>query len=167
MYAASRAARVRSKDAIRSEAMKVILGADHAATELKEALKTSLQEEGYGVDDVSPAVPQAGDDYSDYAFAVADRVAADPEQVRGILACDTGIGMAIAANKVRGVSAALVVNEFGARRAREHNNANVLVFGAELVSERDAVAAAKTFLTTPFSGEERHVRRLGKISARA
>ncbi len=146
--------------------MKVLLGADHAATELKEAIKAALQEDGHSVEDVSPALPQSGDDYPDYAFAVADRVAADPENVRGILACDTGIGMSVAANKVRGVSAALVVNEFAARRAREHNNANVLVFGSELITERDAVAAAKAFLSLPFSQEERHVRRLGKIASR-
>lgn len=146
--------------------MKVFLGADHAATELKEAVKAALQENGYVVEDVSPSVPEAGDDYPDYAFAVAGKVAADPGGTRGILACDTGIGMAIAANKVPGVRAALVVNEFGARRAREHNNANVLVFGSELISVEDAVRAAFTFLTTPFSKEERHRRRVGKIADR-
>lgn len=142
---------------------KVILGADHAATELKEAIRVALEEEGYLIEDVSPALPQPGDDYPDYAFAVAERVAADPNGARGILACDTGIGMAVAANKVRGVSAALVVNEFGARRAREHNNANVLVFGAEFITPPDASRAAQVFLDTPFSREERHVRRVGKI----
>lgn len=142
---------------------KVIIGADHAATELKEAIKVALQEEGYVVEDVSPALPQPGDDYPDYSFAVAERVAGSPDDTRGILACDTGIGMAVAANKVRGVSAALVMNEFGARRAREHNNANVLVFGSELITPPDAVRAAQAFLDTPFSREERHVRRVGKI----
>lgn len=146
--------------------MTVILGADHAATALKEELKVGLREAGYAVADVSPALPRSGDDYPEYAFAVADRVAQDPEHTRGILACDTGIGMAIAANKVRGIAAALVVNEFGARRAREHNNANVLVLGAELISPPDALRAAQAFLETPFSGEERHVRRLGHIRQR-
>lgn len=146
--------------------MRVILGADHAATELKEELKTALGEAGYTVEDVSPSLPQAGDDYPDYAFAVADRVAADPEGTRGILACDTGIGMAVAANKVRGISAALVVNEFGARRAREHNNANMLVFGAELIAPADARRAALAFLETAFSGADRHARRLQKIRER-
>lgn len=144
--------------------MRVILGADHAATELKEALKAALADEGYAVEDVSPFTPQAGDDYPDYAFAVAEKVAADPENARGILACDTGIGMAIAANKVPGIAAALVFNEFGVRRAREHNNANILVFGAELIAPHDAIRAAKVFLETPFSGEERHARRMGKIA---
>lgn len=146
--------------------MRVILGADHAATELKESLKVALQETGVVVEDVSPALPQAGDDYPDYAFAVAERVAADPENTRGILACDTGIGMAIAANKVQGVYAALVSNEFGARRAREHNHANVLVFGSEFITPADAVRAATAFLETPFQGDERHRRRVGKIAQR-
>lgn len=146
--------------------MRVILGADHAATELKEAVKVALSEEGYVVEDVSPSIPEAGDDYPEYAFAVAERVAADQKETRGILACDTGIGMDIAANKVEGVRAALVVNEFGARRAREHNDANVIVFGAEFISKDDAIRAAKVFLETSFSAEERHVRRVGKISGR-
>jgi len=146
--------------------MKVILGADHAATELKEAIKVALFEEGYVLEDVSPSMPEMSDDYPDYAFSVAERVAQDPEGTRGILACDTGIGMDIAANKVEGVRAALAVNEFGARRAREHNNANVLVFGAELISRDVAIRAAKVFLETPFSVEERHLRRVGKITKR-
>ena len=147
------------------DAVKVILGADHAATELKEAVKTALAEEGYAVEDVSPALPEADDDYPDYAFTVAEKVAAD-QGTRGVLACDTGIGMDIAANKVPGVRAALVVNEFGARRAREHNNANVLVLGAEFISKSDAIRAVLAFLETPFSAEERHARRLGKITDR-
>lgn len=146
--------------------MKVILGADHAATALKEAVKRSLQADGYDVEDVSPAAPQSGDDYSDYAFAVAERVAADPKGTRGILACDTGIGMAIAANKVRGVRAALVADAAGARRAREHNDANILVFGAEYISAEEVAEAARIFLTTAFSDEERHARRVQKISLR-
>lgn len=146
--------------------MKVIIGADHAATELKETLKTTLRDAGYAVEDVSPSLSQADDDYPTYAFAVAAQVAADPEYARGILACDTGIGMAIAANKVRGVRAALVTSEYGARRAREHNNANILVFGAELITPADAVRAAQVFLETSFTGDARHVRRLSQIDER-
>lgn len=143
--------------------MNVILGADHAATALKENLKTALAALGYSITDVSPAEPLAGDDYPDYAIAVAKAVARHPEETRGIIACDTGIGMAIAANKVRGVRAALVVNEFGARRAREHNDAHVLVLGSAITTPEDAVRLAKVFLETPFSAEERHIRRLKKI----
>lgn len=146
--------------------MRVVLGADHAATELKEEVKAALETGGYVVEDVSPSVPAVGDDYPDYAFAVADRVAHDPNGTRGVLACDTGIGMAIAANKVPGAYAALALNEFGARRAREHNNANILVLGADFVSPAEGVRAVMTFLETPFSGEERHARRVKKIVER-
>ncbi len=146
--------------------MRVILGADHAATEWKEKVKAALETEGYAVEDVSPSVPAAGDDYPDYAFAVAERVANDPSGTRGVLACDTGIGMAIAANKVPGAYAALALNEFGARRAREHNNANILVLGAEFISPSEGIRAVMAFLETPFSGEERHARRVQKIVER-
>lgn len=144
--------------------LRVVLGADHAATEVKEALKAALQEDGYTVEDVSPVTPVSGDDYPDYAFAVAEKIAADPEGTRGILACDTGIGMAIAANKVPGIRAALVVNEFGARRARDHNDANVLVLGSEFTPSAEAIAIARTFVQTDFSGEDRHIRRIEKIT---
>lgn len=146
--------------------MRVVVGADHAATELKEAVKASLKAAGYSVEDVSPETPTSGDDYPDYAFLVAEKVAADPEGTRGILACDTGIGMAIAANKVLGIHAALVVNEFGARRAREHNDASILVLGSELVTREEAVRLASVFLTTAFSGAERHARRIRKITSK-
>lgn len=142
--------------------MTVFLGADHAGTALKEAVKNALREDGYATEDVSPSTPEGGDDYPDYAFRVAEAVAGDPD-ARGILVCDTGIGMDIAANKVPGARAALVVNVFGATRAREHNDANILVFGSEFIAPEDAADAARRFLTTPFSRAERHVRRLGKI----
>lgn len=145
--------------------MRVVLGADHAATELKEAVKASLTAEGYAVEDVSPETPMSGDDYPDYAFAVAGKVAADQGETRGILVCDTGIGMAIAANKVSRIRAALVVNEQGARRAREHNDANVLVLGSEFVTSEEAIQLVKVFLDTAFSSEERHVRRVAKITS--
>lgn len=146
--------------------MRVVLGADHAATELKEEVKAALETEGYVVEDVSPSVPLSGDDYPDYAFAVAERVAHDPGGTRGVLACDTGIGMAIAANKVPGAYAALAQSQFGARRAREHNNANILVLGADFISPAEGVRVVMTFLETPFSGEERHARRVGKIESK-
>lgn len=145
--------------------MKVILGADHAATELKEAVKSFLHDEGYVIEDVSPSLPVPDDDYPDYAFVVAEKIAADPE-TRGILLCDTGIGMAIAANKVPGVHAALAVNAFSARRSREHNDANVLVLGAETVTPETAKELVRIFLDTPFSGVDRHARRIKKIASR-
>jgi ribose 5-phosphate isomerase B len=142
--------------------MTITLGADHAGTRLKEEIKKALISEGHTVRDVSPSDPEGGDDYPDYAFAVAEEVAKESDAF-GILVCDTGIGMAIAANKVPGVSAALVVDAFGARRAREHNNANILVLGSEIGKPAVAKELVTTFLSTPFSQAERHVRRIGKI----
>lgn len=144
--------------------MTIVLGADHAGTHLKEAVKKALLADGYAVEDVSPSTPEGGDDYPDYALAVAEKVVAGEENnTVGILICDTGIGMAIAANKVRGASAALAVDVFSARRAREHNDANILVLGSELTPPPMAVELVRIFLSTPFSQAERHVRRLGKI----
>lgn len=138
------------------------LGADHAATHLKERLKQLLAEDQLEMIDLSPSTPQEGDDYPDYALAVAEQVAARSGSF-GLLLCDTGIGMAIAANKVPGMFAALVTDMFGARRAREHNDANILVLGSELTDAKKAAELVRVFVTTPFSGAERHRRRLGKI----
>lgn len=141
----------------------IILGADHAATELKEQLKHWLEANGYAVEDVSPTEPEGGDDYPDYAFLVGEKVVAAPN-VMGLLLCDTGVGIAIAANKVVGVRAALVQDTFAARRAREHNDANVLVLGSAQMNLQTAQSIVQTFLDTAFSRAERHTRRLGKIS---
>lgn len=145
--------------------MKVYLGADHNGNQLKEYLEERLTKDGYEVVDVSPDHPEGGDDYPDYAFAVGDEIAKDPD-ARGILICDTGIGMSIAANKIKGVRAALVFDPFGAKRAREHNDANVIVLGAATVKNSLAFDCVKYFLDTLFSHAERHTRRLGKINLR-
>jgi ribose 5-phosphate isomerase B len=141
----------------------VYLGADHAGFELKEALRSHLEERGEDVSDLGPKKLVPGDDYPGYAFAVARAVAANPGS-RGILVCDTGVGDAIAANKVSGIRAALVHDAFTAKRAREHNDANVLSLGAESVSDRQAKELVDIFLDTPFSGAERHKRRLAEIA---
>ncbi len=142
--------------------MTVYLGADHAGTRLKEVLKVALIEDGHVLQDVSPAAPEGGDDYPNYAFAVAEHVRRNKESL-GILVCDTGIGMAVAANKVPGITAALVTNTFAARRAREHNDANILVLGSEEIKPAEAVKLMRIFLNTPFSHAERHDRRMRKI----
>lgn len=142
--------------------MTVYLGADHAGTHLKEVLKRALLEDGHVPEDVSPSAPEGGDDYPDYAFAVAERVRRDGGSL-GILVCDTGIGMAVAANKVLGITAALVTNTIAACRAREHNDANILVFGCAGIKAAEAVKFMRIFLNTTFSHEERHYRRINKI----
>jgi len=143
--------------------MKVYFGADHEGNQLKEAIKKELQQDGYAVVDLSPDTPEGGDDYPDYAFAVGEAVAKDANS-RGVLVCDTGIGMSIAANKIKGVRAALVMDVFTAKRSREHNDANIIVFGTRATERKLAIECTKYFLETMFSYAERHTRRNGKIA---
>jgi ribose 5-phosphate isomerase B len=139
----------------------IFIGSDHAGFALKEKVKSWLTELGTPVQDVGPAEFTPGDDYPVYAQPVAEKVSQG--QGEGILICDTGEGMAIAANKFPGVRAALVTDDLTASRSKEHNNSNVLVLGSELQSEEDAKRFLEIWLSTPFSGEERHERRLGEI----
>ena len=141
--------------------MKVAIGADHAGFELKEQLKQGLQSQGIDVADQGTAGPESVD-YPDYAAKVAHTVASTEADL-GVLVCGSGIGMAIAANKVHGIRAANVTTEEEARLSREHNNANVVTLGARLVQPSQAEQIVKTFLNTKFAGG-RHERRVEKIS---
>jgi ribose 5-phosphate isomerase B len=143
--------------------MKIALGSDHAGFELKEKIKQKLQSQGIAIDDRGTHSADACD-YPDYAQAVANKVAAHNADF-GILICGTGIGMSIAANKVTGTRAARVLNESDAKLAREHNDANVLVLGARITSDREAFKIIERWLTTPFTGGDRHVRRIDKTMA--
>lgn len=145
--------------------MKIYIGADHNGNQLKEIIKNELKRDGYEIYDLSPEKPEGGDDYPDYAFKVADAVVCDSDD-RGILICDTGIGMSIAANKVKGARAALVFDVFMAKRAREHNDANIIVLGSSEIEKEVAIESVKYFLETLFSSGDRHVRRAGKIILR-
>ncbi len=141
--------------------MLIAIGADHGGVELKEALVAELRARGEEVLDVGTSGP-ASVDYPDYARAVAERVSRR-EAARGILVCTSGIGMSIAANKFPGVRAALVADATAARMAREHNDANVLVFGGGMTGEFHARELLRVFLETPFAGG-RHQRRVDKIA---
>ena len=140
----------------------IALGADHAGFELKEALKSWLIEQGYQVLDFGTHSPESVD-YPDYAGQVAEAVA-DRKVERGVLICGTGIGMAITANKVPGVRAALCSDQYTARMSREHNDANVLTLGGRLMDADMAVEILSLWLTTEFTGD-RHQRRLDKITS--
>lgn len=142
--------------------MRIAIGADHAGVILKDQLKQWLIERGDDVDDVGT---QGADsvDYPDFAGMVAHKVA-DGAAERGVLVCGSGIGMAIAANKVKGIRAAAVVDEASARLCREHNNCNVLAVGARLTAFEEACELVRIFLTTEFQGG-RHQKRIDKISA--
>jgi ribose 5-phosphate isomerase B len=140
---------------------RIALGADHAGFRAKETIRKYLEGAGYGVDDVGTWSEESVD-YPDFARAVAERVASGKDPL-GIVLCATGIGVAIAANKVAGIRAALAHDSLTARRAREHNNANVLALGGKIVGEDEAIAIVQEFLSAQFSGG-RHQHRIDKIT---
>jgi ribose 5-phosphate isomerase B len=142
--------------------MRVHLGSDHAGFELKAALVTRLQELGHEPVDHGPHTFDAQDDYPPYVLAAAAATAGEAGSF-GIVIGGSGNGEAIAANKVRGVRAALVWSDETARLGREHNNANVLSLGARQYAPADALRFAEIFLATQFTGEERHIRRLAML----
>jgi ribose 5-phosphate isomerase B len=140
--------------------MKVIIASDHAGLELRRELVKALQELRVEVDDVGPTSAESVD-YPDYARRVSQAVAGG-SATRGVLVCGTGMGMAIMANKHPGIRAALCTDEFVARMARAHNDANVLCLGQRVVGAGLARSILEAFLATPFEGG-RHQRRLDKI----
>ncbi len=143
--------------------MRVYLGSDHAGFEFKAALVDWLESAGHQAVDCGPATYQPQDDYPVYVMRAASGVAADPGSL-GIVIGGSGNGEAIAANKVRGIRAAIAWSTETARLARLHNDANVLSLGARMYPVADAVGFAQVFLETAFSGEERHSRRLQMIA---
>ena len=141
--------------------MKIAIGADHAGFSLKEQLRHTLAGEGYEVVDFGTGSPESCD-YPDFAQSVG-RDVAQGRSDRGILVCSTGIGMAMAANKVDGVRAAPAQNEDEVKFTREHNDANVLTLGAKYLDESRAMQLIDLFLKTEFAGG-RHARRVAKIA---
>ncbi len=160
--------------------MKVYFAADHAGYNLKNALVEHVRTLGYDVEDLGAHELNSADDYPDYALTLAKRLVAD-EGSCGILACGTGEGEAMAANRISGIRASVF---YGPRRAaealnvegehskdgfdivrlaRKHNNANILAIGARFVSPPEADEAVRIFLETPFSSDPRHARRLAKF----
>jgi ribose 5-phosphate isomerase B len=144
--------------------MVIYLGADHRGFELKEMIKRFLRDEGYEVADMGNTQKVEGDDYVDFARAVAEKVSRDPVKARGILFCGSGAGMDIAANKFRRVRSVLGFSADQVFDARHDDDVNVLSLAVDFVSENDAKNMVRVFLGTPFGGEERFRRRLEKIS---
>ena len=143
--------------------MKIAIGCDHGALDLKNKMVAHLQEKGYEVKDFGTYTLDSCD-YPDYAEYVARSVAAG-ECDRGIVMCTTGIGVSISANKVDGIRCALLSDIMSARMTREHNDTNVMALGAAVVGPMLAMEIADTWLTTEFSHGERHQRRVDKIMA--
>jgi len=142
--------------------MKISIGCDHAAVAYKNMIRDSLREQGHEVLDLGIEYGEKAD-YPDIAEKVSLEVSEDRCE-RGILICGTGIGMSIAANKVKGIRAAAVSDPVSARLCREHNDANVLCFGERIVGSVMAEELVRVFLSTDFLGE-RHQRRVEKIIA--
>ncbi|MDG4789375.1 ribose-5-phosphate isomerase [Micromonospora sp. WMMD1102] len=143
--------------------MRVYLGSDHAGYELKVHLANHLAKQGYELVDVGPLLFDPDDDYPVFCLHSGARVVADPGSL-GVVIGGSGNGEQIAANKVAGVRAALAWNVETAQLAREHNDANVVAIGARQHTLDEATAIVEAFLSTAFSGNERHARRIGQVA---
>jgi len=150
----------------------IYLGADHRGYELKEKLKPWLEELGYKFEDCGAFEQNKDDDYPDFATAVARKVAKDNSnphtdeasvRARGILICGSGIGMAIAANKIKGIMAGTALKPEQIASAEGDEGLNMLSLSSDFASEEENKAIVKSFLESKFSGAERHVRRVNKI----
>lgn len=139
----------------------IAIGSDHGGYELKERVKRYLEEKNIPCQDMG-CHDKTSVDYPVYGRAVAEAVA-DGSCEKGIVVCTTGIGISMVANKVPGVRCALCTDTYSAKMTRLHNDANVLALGGEIVGGNLALDIVETFLNTPFSGEEKHRRRVGMI----
>ena len=143
--------------------MKIAIGCDHGALELKNATVKHLEAQGYEVKDFGTYTMDSCD-YPDFAEAAAKAVA-NGECDKGIVMCTTGIGISIAANKVKGIRCALLSDVMSARMTREHNDTNMMSIGAAVVGKMLALEIIDTWIGTEFSGEAKHQRRIDKITA--
>ncbi|WP_026875241.1 ribose-5-phosphate isomerase [Jiangella gansuensis] len=143
--------------------MRVHVGSDHAGYEVKNRLVEVLRDSGHEVVDHGPFVYDELDDYPTFCLRAGEGVAADAGSL-GVVIGGSGNGEQMAANKVNGIRAALAWSEETARLAREHNDAQVVAIGARMHPFEDVVTFVQTFLATSFSGEERHLRRIGMLS---
>ncbi len=142
--------------------MRVALAADHAGVELKAELLQRLAEFGYDLTDLGGDGSTPGDDYPDYAVKIG-RAVLDGKADRGILICGSGVGASIAASKIPGIRAGICHDTYSAAQGVEHDDMNVLTLGSRVIGEELALACSLAFLRANFSGEPRHVRRVGKI----
>ena len=143
--------------------MKIAIGCDHGALELKDLMVSHLEKKGYEVKDFGTYTKDSCD-YPEFAAAAAQAVA-NGECDKGIVLCTTGIGVSITANKIKGIRCALLSDVMSARMTREHNDTNVMAIGAGVVGQMLALEIADTWLGTEFSNEARHQRRIDKVMA--
>ena len=143
--------------------MKIAIGCDHGALNLKNKMVSYLEAKGFEVKDFG-TYTNASCDYPEFAAAAA-RAVASGECEKGIVLCTTGIGVSISANKIDGIRCALLSDVWSARMTRLHNDTNMMALGAGVVGENLALEIADTWLGTEFSGDERHQRRIDKLMA--
>lgn len=143
--------------------MRIAIAADHGGFELKERLRGALTGQGYEVEDFGAFSLAPADDYPDFVIPLARAVAAGVVD-RGVAICTSGVGASIAANKIAGVRAALIHDDFSARQGVEDDNLNVLCLGSKVVQYDRALTLVSLFLEARFSGAERHLRRLAKVA---
>ncbi len=142
---------------------RIYLGGDHAGWEMKEEIEAALKAEGYDVVDLGNRELNEADDYPEFAHAVAREVATHPGS-RGLLTCGSAEGVAIVANKTKGIRAAVLYSPFAAESSRTDDDANVGCIPGRVFTKEEGVSLARLFLQTPFSGAERHLRRLANIT---
>ena len=143
--------------------MKIALGCDHGGYELKQFIMKTLEKLGYEYEDFG-CYSLESCDYPDFGAAAA-RAVAEGKCDRGIVICTTGIGISIAANKIKGIRCALLSDVLSAKMTRLHNDTNMMALGAGIVGENLALEIVDTWVSTPFSGEPRHQRRIDKVMA--
>lgn len=144
--------------------MVIYLGSDHRGFKLKESMSAFLKGKGYEVVDMGNSVYDESDDYTDFAKLAAEKVSLNSETSKGILFCGSGAGMDMAANKFRKVRSVLAVSPDQVNAARHEDDANILSISADFTDEEAAKKIINIFLETPFDGEERHQRRIDKIT---
>ena len=141
----------------------IYLATDHRGFQLKEKIKQWLIEKNYPYEDVGAFKYDKNDDYPDFAYAAAVKIAVNPASDRGVFLCGSGMGMDVAANKVKGIRATVAYSQESVRHARTNDDINVITLAGDILDFNEAKVIVEVFLITEFSGEERHVRRLKKI----
>jgi ribose 5-phosphate isomerase B len=143
--------------------MRIAIGADHGGFPLNEQVMAELRAAGHEIEDFGTHDGTQPDDYPDYALKVGQSIQSGAAQI-GILICGSGVGASVAANKLRGVRAALCADTYSAHQSREHDDCNLLCLGARVVGVELALEIVRAFVAARFTGEERHRRRLAKIA---
>jgi ribose 5-phosphate isomerase B len=143
--------------------LRVGIASDHGGFQLKEYLVHKLRDDGYEVVDFGNNIHEEQDDYPDYVIPLA-RAVANHELTRGIAVCGSGVGACVAVNKIKGIRASLVTDTFSAHQGVEDDNMNMICLGGRITGNMLALEITETFLEARFSGAERHLRRLAKVS---